>query len=540
MGKKDRTSSGSARPEPKRGAGGPQSTGNSPATPAAADPAGTAHSAQSVEERLKELQAIYDGMFDGLLIADWNSKKFLRANSKMCQMLGYSQDELLDMSVPDIHPPEARTHILELLRSLAEGRQKLARDLPMLCKNGSVFYADGVARASHVTVDGRPCILAFFRDVTDRRLAEEGIRAERDLARKYIDVAGVIIMALGAAGEVTLINQRGCEVLGVVEAEIIGRNWFDTFLPEDEREEVRDVFARLMAGELEPLEYAENRIVTRGGQQRLIAWHNVLLTDRDGNTVGTLSSGADITERTLAEVEREKLIVELEAKNAELERFTYTVSHDLKSPLITIKGYCGLLREDIDKGTAQAIEDDLARIENAADKMERLLAELLELSRVGRLTNPSQQVSLVELAQEAVELVGGRIHERGVRMEISPDLPVVFGDRPRLLEVLQNLIDNAAKYMGDQPRPRVEIGVRQDGPDTVCYVADNGLGVDPRYHEKIFGLFETLDPRNAGSGIGLALAKRIIEIHGGRIWVESEGAGRGSTFCFTIPPERSQ
>ncbi len=114
-------------------------------------------------------------------------------------------------------------------------------------------------------------------------------------------------------------------------------------------------------------------------------------------------------------------------------------------------------------------------------------------------------------------------------------MPVVFGDRLRLLEVLQNLIDNAVKYSGDQAKPRVEIGSRPDGNETVYYVRDNGIGIDARYHEKVFGLFDQLNPKVEGSGVGLSLVKRIVEVHGGRIWVESEGAGHGTTFCFTIP-----
>ena len=244
---------------------------------------------------------------------------------------------------------------------------------------------------------------------------------------------------------------------------------------------------------------------------------------------------AEIDEGKRAEAEREKLIEKLEAQNAELERFTYTVSHDLKSPLITIKGYAGLLRKEAADGDAEAIEDDLWRIDKAADKMELLLDELLELSRIGRLVNPPEDVPLEELAREAAELVAGQTTERGVEVEISPDLPVLFGDRRRLLEVLQNLLDNAVKYLGDQPRPRVEVGARLCGDETICYVRDNGIGIEPRYHEKVFGLFDQLDPRVNGSGIGLALAKRIIEVHGGRIWVESEGPRHGSTFCFSIP-----
>jgi signal transduction histidine kinase len=159
----------------------------------------------------------------------------------------------------------------------------------------------------------------------------------------------------------------------------------------------------------------------------------------------------------------------------------------------------------------------------------------LELSRIGRVVNPLTEVSLSELAQEAVTLVSGQITARGVQVHIASDLPVVVGDRPRLLEVLPNLLDNAVKFVGPQPQPCIHFGVRRDAEETVCYVRDNGIGIEPRYHEKVFGLFERLDSTSDGTGIGLTLVKRIIEVHGGRMWVESAGEGHGSNFCFTLP-----
>ena len=243
----------------------------------------------------------------------------------------------------------------------------------------------------------------------------------------------------------------------------------------------------------------------------------------------------DITDRKRAEHERDELITMLEAQNAELERFTYTVSHDLKSPLITIKGYIGMLFEDLYEMDGAAVKSDLLRVSNAAEKMGNLLDDLLELSRIGRLTNPPEKVSLANLAEDALELLQGPINSKRVSVKIAPDLPVVHGDRIRLLEVLQNLIDNAVKYMGAEAEPRIEIGTRRDADETVCFVRDNGIGIEERFQEKVFGLFDQLDPKVEGTGIGLALAKRIIEVHGGRLWVESDGKGLGSTFCFTIP-----
>ncbi|MBN2024268.1 MAG: PAS domain S-box protein [Pirellulales bacterium] len=243
----------------------------------------------------------------------------------------------------------------------------------------------------------------------------------------------------------------------------------------------------------------------------------------------------DITERKRIERDRERLIQKLEAQNAELERFTYTVSHDLKSPLITINGYLGILRDDVARGDAGAIQEDMRRMGAAADKMVGLLGDLLELSRIGRLVGVSRPVPLAELVREAVELVGGQIAQRGVEIVVGEDPPILFGDRPRLLEVVQNLIDNAVKYAGDQAAPRIEIGCRPSPEGPVCYVRDNGVGIEPAYFEKVFGLFEQLDPTLEGTGIGLALVKRIVEVHGGRIWVESEGLGKGATFCFRLP-----
>ena len=235
--------------------------------------------------------------------------------------------------------------------------------------------------------------------------------------------------------------------------------------------------------------------------------------------------------------QRKQLIAELAAKNAELERFTYTVSHDLKSPLFTIRGFLGYLEQDALSGDQERIKKDTQRIADATDKMQQLLNDLLELSRIGRLMNESREIRFEELIYEVLELVHGQIEERGVIVQVQKELPNVYGDRQRLSEVIQNLVDNAIKFMGDQPEPRIEIG--QAGEDAergmpVFYVKDNGMGIQPEHHERVFGLFNKLNPLADGTGIGLAIVKRIIEVHGGRIWVKSE-AGKGTTFFFTLP-----
>jgi len=232
---------------------------------------------------------------------------------------------------------------------------------------------------------------------------------------------------------------------------------------------------------------------------------------------------------------RKTLITELESKNAELERFTYTVSHDLKSPLFTIRGFLGYLEKDAFSGNYERMKSDMQRITGATDKMMRLLNELLELSRIGRIRNELTYLPFEEVAREAVELVQGHIMDVGVSVSIEPDLPIIYGDRQRLVEVMQNLVDNAAKFMGNQKDPHIEIG--QDGEEAgkpIFHVRDNGIGISDEHYERVFGLFNKLDVKTDGTGIGLALVKRIIEVHGGRIWVQSE-VGKGTTFFFTLP-----
>jgi len=244
----------------------------------------------------------------------------------------------------------------------------------------------------------------------------------------------------------------------------------------------------------------------------------------------------EVAERRRMETEREELIADLEAKNVELERFTYTVSHDLKSPLVTIQGFLGLLRRDVEAGDAERAAHDAGRIESAAGRMGTLLDELLELSRIGRVVHPEEPVPLDELVHETVQLLAGPIVARAAEvLVVDRRMPVVFGDRVRILEVFQNLIENALKFMGEQPEPRIEIGAEARGDQVLCTVRDNGVGIEAEYLEKVFGLFERLTPEVEGTGVGLAIVRRIVELHGGRIWVESEGAGRGAAFRFTLP-----
>lgn len=226
---------------------------------------------------------------------------------------------------------------------------------------------------------------------------------------------------------------------------------------------------------------------------------------------------------------------ELQRANEDLERFSYTISHSLKSPLVTVQTFLGFLQEDLKRQDAEKVAQDIDYIRNAAAQMSRLLEELLRLSRLGRVVNPPSVASFRELVQEALTAVAGQLVTRGVHVEVADTQCTLYGDRPRLIEIWQNLLDNAVKFMGDQRQPRIEVGCEVGPEDTVFFVRDNGQGIDPRHQHKVFGLFERLDTSAGGTGIGLAATKRIVELFGGRIWLESAGQGQGCTFRFTLP-----
>ncbi len=246
-----------------------------------------------------------------------------------------------------------------------------------------------------------------------------------------------------------------------------------------------------------------------------------------------------VAERTLQLAERERLLDQLEETNTQLARFNYTVAHDLKNPLTTIMNFVGLAQQDAAEGHIERLLNDFARLDAAATKLGRMFDELYELSRIGVHSNPFEVMAFGELVEEALAELAEPIAKRRVAFEVAPDLPSVTGDRGLLLEAVRHLLANGIQYLGDQTSPKIEVGVRStesaSGERVAFYVRDNGIGIEPQYHQKIFELFQRLDPETSeGTGIGLALVKRIVEFHGGRIWVESEGRGHGSTFCFYL------
>ena len=253
------------------------------------------------------------------------------------------------------------------------------------------------------------------------------------------------------------------------------------------------------------------------------------------NVYDTLAQAEkEIEMREKAEQEREAVIQKLKLKNQELDRFAVRVSHDLKTPLITVAGFLGFLEKDIKDGNHERVERNVAQISDAAKKMGKFVDELLDLSRVGRIVNPPSNVAFDAIVQEALTAAEGVLKAKQVRVKIEAIFPFVHVDRARVVQVMQNLITNAVKFMGDQPQPVIRISFEEINGEHIFSVRDNGIGIAKDHQERIFELFSKLDPNTDGIGIGLGMVKRIIDTHGGRIWVESEGAGKGTTFKFTL------
>lgn len=477
---------------------------------------------RSSEERFRK---VFNNSNIAITIVTLDEGIFLEANNAFWDLSGLSPQIALGRSVLEFnlwkHPEDRAEFVSELLKKGSLQNVEVEFALEDRPRKSSLAYYE------LISIKEQPCILCMFHDVTEEKRAQEALQDAEARTRAILNAIPDMIFEMSKDGVFLDFMPSAGLSPSFSPSQFIGRNMSE-FFPDAIVQQTMFALQRALAtDQLHAFEYG----MPPGEETQFFEARVAALTPESA-----IVMVRDISQRKWVESEREKLINELENKNAELERFTYTVSHDLKSPLITIKGFLGFLEQDAASGNIARLRSDVHRIADATDKMQALLNELLELSRVGRLVNPYQIVSFNELVHDALTIVHGRLHENDVRVTVQEDMPSVYGDRQRLLEILQNLVDNAAKFVvSRRNNHRIEIGhsgFQNDKP--VFFVRDNGIGIDPAHHERIFGLFNKLDVASEGTGVGLALVKRIVEVHGGRIWVESE-AGQGSTFYFTLP-----
>lgn len=363
--------------------------------------------------------------------------------------------------------------------------------------------------------------------LAEQRKAEEALRSSEERYRVLFSEANDSILILDDS-EIVDCNARALKMFGFSREELLGMT-VEELSPAFQSGEDGGFDGPITQSSVRAFQFKQRK---KDGS--LFDAEISLGTFRLGDKRLLMAIIRDVSERIRVERERKKLITELEGINEEMKRFTHTVSHDLKSPLFTVKGYLGYLVKDVEAGDLDRARADAGAIRQAVDKMGILIEDLLELSRAGRAIHEPQEMSLTEVAKEVVAHLAGRIEETKATVIIAEDLPVVSGDPKRLGEVFQNLIENAMKFSGGK-RPHVEVASRRSGDQTVVYVRDNGIGIDRRFEDRVFGLFDRLDPSVEGTGVGLAIVRRIVEVHGGRVWFESRGEGKGTTFCFTLP-----
>jgi PAS domain S-box-containing protein len=368
----------------------------------------------------------------------------------------------------------------------------------------------------------------------------EALRHEKDLAQKYLDVAAVMIVMADPHGRVTLINRPGSEMLGWAQDEIVGRDWLEAFVPPAWRDEARRRAVEVLSDGTAPHFY-EGCVVTRDGEERLIAWHSTALRDEAGRAVATLSSGADVTDYKRA-------IEEVAARRAELQQaqeidrlknnFASAVSHDLRTPLTSIMGYAEFLEDEIGGTLTEQQQGYVLQIMRGARRLEHLVDDLLDFARLdaGTFQLRREPADLAREIQEVSESLRPQVEEAGLTLEVDCHAQPLEApmDTARVERVLVNLLHNAIKFT---PRGgTIRVVAWTEGDCVHCEVADTGIGIAADQIPRLFVRFSQLKggSEKGGTGLGLSICRAIVEAHDGTIGVRSE-PGRGSTFWFSLP-----
>ncbi len=466
---------------------------------------------------------------DAMLIADSNGRIVL-ANTPAETLFGYARAELLGLSVESLIPPRFRAgHVAQRQGYAAHpGSRTMGGGLEMygLRKDGGQFAAD-----VSLSPLEEGYVLATVHDITRRKRAEDALAEQSARLAAIVETAVDAIITIDEQGIIDSFNPAAERLFGYARDEVLGKN-VSLLMPSPFREQHDS--------------YIEHYLAT--GERRIIgSGREVAAQRKDGTTFPILLAVSemhvgnrrlftglvhDITLRKQAENRQARLIHELESANEELKNFAYVVSHDLKAPLRAIGSLADWISADqSDKVDADG-KEHLRLLKQRVRRMDALIDGILQYSRVGRVRETVVDVDLNEIVQEALAMLAPPPH---IRVEVAPGLPLVRAERTRILQLFQNLLSNAIKYL-DKPEGLIRVDCVGHEEDWEFSVSDNGPGIETRHFKRIFQLFQTLAPKDRveSTGVGLALVKKIVELYGGRIWVESL-PGVGSTFFFTLP-----
>jgi PAS domain S-box-containing protein len=466
--------------------------------------------------------------------------RFTFWNKASEKLVGIPEEEVLGKSWHDIFPP-----ITECVRTATEAYRRV---LLKRTSEGFIINHLGRGRRLCLGVSAYPSphgVTVIARDITERRRVEEALQQEQEKAQRYLDIVGTMVVAIDTDQTVSLINQAGCRLLGYSEAQILGKNWFDHFLPGPVREHTRKVFVQSMAGIVEPVEYVENTILTRSGEERTIAWHNRILKDKMGRSTGAISSGDDITETKRAEatlLESEQRVRRL---NEHILNMVMALSHDIRGPLVAIASILKLMLRGVygklDQSPANTVQELLSRCTRLLGIAEDYLGEA---SIVGGPMEMERE--MLDLRQDIIDAVLDELADDITMREIVIDnrlgaIPAgsipIRANKTWLKAVYRNLFINAVKYGGKGCT--ISFGFEQRESHYRLNVYNSGRPIAEGDREKIFDRFERIEPLEGatpdGVGLGLCLCREIILEHGGEIWYEARPDG--SNFVFTISRE---
>ena len=340
-----------------------------------------------------------------------------------------------------------------------------------------------------------------------------------------------IVAITDARGRITYANDKFCEISGYLQPDLIGQTHRIVNSGHHPKRFFVDMWRKISSKQIWKGEIC-NR--AKDGSLYWVDTTIVPSLDDHGDVQHYVSIRADITDRKRAEAELIQANKDLERANDEMERFLYTASHDLKSPLVTLHGFLKHVKWDLDKERHDRLPGFIDRLSSACSKLSETVDDLLNLSRVGLTEDSPEPVELRDAIQEIVNIHDLRLDERGAKLVVEGDMPTLSIDPKRLYEILDNLVSNAVKYGCDHPKPVIEIRSILQDDELLVSVRDNGQGIKPEYHSKVFGIFERLHNTNEGTGIGLAIVRKIVSQLGGHVTLESE-PDEGSTFTVSLP-----
>lgn len=497
---------------------------------------------KEVAKREKRFRALIENIADGIVLNDENTMVLYQSPS-VTRILGYTFEERQRKAVLNYVHPDDKNGFMKFYEELAfQPGQPLPFQFRFRHKNGHYVWLEGVVTnlLHDRNVNG---YVANYRDISERKTAEESLRQERYLLRTLIDNLPDYIYIKDTEFRHIINNKANVDLIGATsEAETIGKTVLDYFDAEIAGRFMEDDRKVLAYGQ--PVLNLEEQIIDHSNEVRWLLTSKIPLVEQD-EIVGLIGVSRDITELKKTEQVLKDLNASLSdqasrlaASNAELERFAYVASHDLQEPLRMVRSFLQLLKkkceDQIDAGSHQYIDFAV----EGAERMKQLITDLLEYSRVGVVKERLEPVDMNAVVQRTLEVLYEPIATSRATFKIGL-LPTVLGVKTQLSRVIQNLISNAIKYSGNAS-PEISIESTDETAHWKFSVSDKGIGIDPRFFDKIFVIFQRLNNENEtkGTGIGLAICKKIVESHGGRIWVESKPEA-GSVFHFTISKEKS-